>query len=160
MTYELRREQWLPVPLETVWEFISSPRNLERITPTYMGFRIRELDNEHGIRPGQRITYSVKPLLGIPMRWVTHIPVVEAPFRFVDEQEAGPYALWRHEHRLKPERGGTLMEDIVNYRLPLGQLGTIAHGLFVERRLESIFAYRKRALERIFPGGNRTSIID
>lgn len=151
MTHELRREQWLPVPVETAWEFMSSPRNLERITPREMAFSIRELDDEQGIRPGQRITYTVKPVLGIPLRWVTRIPLVEAPHRFVDEQEKGPYAYWRHEHILKPQGQGTLMEDIVTYRLPLGPLGSIAHRIFVKRRLESIFAYRKLALERIFP---------
>lgn len=159
MTHELRREQWLPISLETAWSFISSPRNLERITPKDMDFRIRQLDDETAIRTGQRITYSVKPVLGVPVRWVTRIPLVEAPYRFVDEQEKGPYAYWRHEHILRPERGGTMMEDIVTYRLPLGPLGDLAHQMFVKSRLESIFAYREQALEHIFPKLEPTSVI-
>lgn len=156
MTHELRCEQWLPVPLEEAWAFISSPRNLARITPQDMGFAIRDGADDGPIRPGQLITYTVRPLWGIPLRWVTRIPIVEAPFRFVDEQLHGPYAHWRHEHELVPEGDGTRMRDHVSYRLPLGPFGELFHPLLVEPKLRSIFAYRRSALERIFPEHHTT----
>lgn len=151
MMHELRGEQRLPVPIDEAWAFISSPRNLARITPQDMGFVIRAGADSGEIAPDQRISYTVRPVWGIPLRWVTRITLVEAPFRFVDEQERGPYAYWRHEHELLPDGDGTLMRDRVLYRPPLGPLGELMHPLVIAPRLRAIFAYRRTALERIFP---------
>jgi ligand-binding SRPBCC domain-containing protein len=34
------KNQFVPASIEEVWEFISSPSNLKKITPDYMGFDI------------------------------------------------------------------------------------------------------------------------
>ncbi len=63
----------------------------------------------------------------------------------------GPYRHWHHEHLFTPAGGGgTLMRDRVDYDLPLGPLGGIAHALFVRRDLERIFDHRRLAVERYF----------
>ncbi|HEX2617615.1 MAG TPA: SRPBCC family protein, partial [Flavobacteriales bacterium] len=90
----LERQQVLPITVEAAWQFFSTPTNLSRITPPELGLRIRDKDPSSSIHIGQRITYTVRPLFAFPVRWVTLITAVEAPYRFVDTQERGPYALW------------------------------------------------------------------
>lgn len=152
----LERSQFLPISLEEAWSFFSTPKNLARITPPDMGFVIREPFDNAPAHAGQRITYTVKPLLGIPLTWVTLIEDVQAPHRFVDTQLKGPYKRWWHVHTFEAVEGGVLMRDRVEYELPLGPLGEIAHGIFVKQRLEHIFNYRLTTLERLFPGEGRT----
>lgn len=149
----LERRQHLPIPLPEAWAFFSDPRNLARITPPEMGFKITGPLPEGPTYAGQRITYTVRPMLGIPLTWVTLITEVEAPDRFVDTQEKGPYAHWCHTHTFHADGAGTLMQDRVEYALPLGILGDLAHRLFVERQLAGIFDFREQVLLRSFPSG-------
>lgn len=143
------RTQCLPITLEGAWEFLSSPANLRLITPGYMDFRIT-CDPEPSIYPGQIITYTVKPLLGLRLRWVTEITHVQQLSYFVDEQRSGPYSFWHHKHFIKPIPGGVEMKDIVHYKLPLGILGSLANSLFVATQLKSVFDFRHQKLEEIF----------
>jgi len=96
------------------------------------------------------IEYSVKPLFGIPLYWKTQIAEVDAPHRFKDIQLKGPFALWEHTHTFTKQGDGTLMEDTVKYRLPLGMLGSLAHRWMVKKRLEDIFSFRRKKLENLF----------
>jgi ligand-binding SRPBCC domain-containing protein len=152
MMRALVREQWLPVALDGAWHFFSSPDNLSKITPGDMGFRIREPFDRAPIHTGQRITYTVKPLFGIPLTWITCIAVAEPPHRFVDVQIKGPYKHWWHEHTFEERDGGTLMRDRVEYEMPLGPLGELVHGWLVRDRLRRIFDHRFRTLAELFPG--------
>lgn len=146
----LERRQVLPLSVAAAWVFFSTPANLARITPPEMGLTIRTKELPSSIHSGQRITYTVRPLFALPLRWVTLITVVEPPYRFIDTQERGPYALWEHEHRFEPHPAGTLMHDRVVYRLPLDVAGML-HRSFVRPKLERIFAHRRAVLERLFP---------
>lgn len=149
--YTLERIQRLPISLEEAWSFFSSPLNLREITPPYMRFEVlTEGRWVERMYPGQVITYTVRPVLGIPLFWMTEITHVREGEFFVDEQRIGPYALWHHQHHFKPIEGGVEMTDLVHYRLPLGPLGALAHRLFVRRQLEHIFDYRYQVLERRF----------
>lgn len=148
--YVLEREQFLPISIEEAWKFFSTPRNLAVITPPEMGFVIRQPFDNKDAYAGQRITYTVKPVLGIPLTWVTLIEDVEAPYKFVDTQLKGPYTRWWHQHTFEPMDGGVMMRDRVEYELPLGPLGDLAHGIFVKRKLQGIFDYRTTTLERLF----------
>ena len=150
--YQIHEKLEVAASLEEVWDFISSPSNLKEITPGYMGFEITTPGLPEKIYPGLMISYKVRPFLGIKMNWLTEITQVQEPYYFVDEQRAGPYALWHHEHHLKATPKGVLMSDLVTYRLPAGPLGTLAHGLFVQKQLKGIFQYRELALEKRFGG--------
>ena len=119
----LERSHVLPITLSEAWSFFSTPKNLARITPPEMGFVIREPFDNAPAHTGQRITYTVKPVLGIPLTWVTLIEDVQAPHRFVDTQLKGPYTRWWHLHTFEEVEGGVLMRDRVEYELPLGPLG-------------------------------------
>ncbi len=147
--YTLRATQQLPMSIEEAWEFFSTPKNLARITPDFMGFNITSKVTDT-MRPGQIITYRVGVLPGIKSNWVTEITHVEAPKFFVDEQRFGPYAMWHHEHIFEPNENGVLMTDVVSYKLPLGAFGRLFHGLLVKPKLKQIFSYRIEALEKMF----------
>ncbi|HEX9980276.1 MAG TPA: SRPBCC family protein [Flavobacterium sp.] len=147
--YVLRRTQKLPVSKDEAWQFISNPANLATITPPSMGFTTLSGD-ERKMFPGQIIHYTITPLLGLRMQWVTEITHVDEGNYFVDEQRFGPYSFWHHKHFLREIPGGVLMEDIVHYALPLAILGEIAHHVFVGRQLEQIFEFRQKKIEELF----------
>ena len=139
----------LAVPRDEAWRFFSDPRNLERITPKEMGFTITSpLPDE--VYPGLIVTYRVRPLLNVPVTWVTEITSVVGGERFVDEQRGGPYSMWHHEHHVTTVAGGTEMRDIVHYALPGGPLGDLVNHYVVARRVAEIFAHRRRVLDRMF----------
>lgn len=148
--YRIYRRQELNLSLEEAWSFFSSPKNLIKITPPYMGFEIKSKLNDDKIFPGMIIEYIVKPLFNIPLKWVTEITHMEEMKYFIDEQRFGPYKMWHHVHRFEVENGKLIMEDIVDYILPFGIFGSIAHSLFVKNRIEEIFDYRSIILKEIF----------
>lgn len=148
--YYLYRKQKLNLSLEEAWEFFSSPNNLNKITPPYMGFDIKTDLRNQKMFAGMIIEYIVRPVFGIPMRWVTEISHVKEKEYFIDEQRFGPYKLWHHLHKFKLENGRLIMEDLVNYAIPFGFLGSIAHNLFVRKKIEEIFDYRIKVLEELF----------
>lgn len=144
--HRLHRRQQLPISMEEAWRFFSDPRNLREITPAYMDFRITSGDLPPKMYPGLLVTYKVKPLLGIPITWVTEITHVREPFFFVDEQRFGPYRMWHHQHSFREIPGGIEMDDIVEYVLPFGPIGSLMHALFIRKQLNGIFDYRFRVL--------------
>lgn len=146
--FTLERSTIIPAPRDAVFAFFQDPRNLARITPKEMGFDITHID-ELPLKPGFRIEYRIR-VMGIPVKWVTLIPVYDPPHRFVDIQAKGPYRSWRHEHTFEDLGGQTLIRDRVQYELPFGILGRAAHALVVSRQLRDIFDYRARRIRRIF----------
>lgn len=145
----LKTVQRLPISIEEAWDFFSSPKNLKTITPPYMGFDITS-GGEDKMYAGQIITYKVKPILGIPMEWVTEITHVQEPYYFVDEQRFGPYALWHHKHFFQPIPGGIEMQDVVHYKIPLGIIGKAVNQIYIKNKLKEIFDYRYNTLEKMF----------
>ena len=146
----LEREQVLPGAPADVFQFFADALNLERITPPWLGFRV-VTPGAIEMGPGTLIEYRLR-LHRVPVRWLTRIEAWEPPLRFVDAQVRGPYRVWRHEHSFEPAPGGagTLIRDRVDYALPLGPLGDLAHALFVWRDLRRIFDHRQAAVARYF----------
>lgn len=147
--HKIEREQFLPISKEEAWNFFSSPKNLAKITPTSLGFKVHG-EVPDAMYPGLFIEYTVSPLLGIPMKWVTEITHVSEGEYFVDEQRVGPYAIWHHEHFFKAVEGGVLMRDVVHYKVPFGLLGVLVHPIIVRPKLEQIFLFRWQTNERLF----------
>jgi hypothetical protein len=145
--YTLECTQTLPNPLSRVFPFFEKPENLARITPRNLGFRILT-PSPIVMKVGTLVDYTIR-LGGIPVRWRTLITTYEPPFQFVDEQIKGPYAFWHHRHLFRDLGGSTEMRDVVHYALPAGILGTLAHALYIRRRLEQIFRHRSEVIGRI-----------
>ena len=132
------------LPAAEAFQFFSEARNLEALTPAWMGFEVITPEPIE-MRAGTLIDYRLK-LHGLPARWRTRIEVWEPPVRFVDIQLRGPYALWEHTHTFAPDgEQAVVISDHVRYALPLGPLGELAHA-FVKRDLRRIFDYRQAAV--------------
>ncbi|HVH13115.1 MAG TPA: SRPBCC family protein [Longimicrobium sp.] len=143
----LERQVRLPVTLATAWDFFSDARNLARITPPDMGFEVTSPLPDR-MYAGMIITYRVRPLLGVPVTWVTEITHVDEGRLFVDEQRFGPYRFWHHQHQFREVPGGVEVHDLIHYALPRG--AGPARALLVAPRLEAIFDHRMRVLEKTF----------
>jgi ligand-binding SRPBCC domain-containing protein len=148
--YSIKTIQKIPISLEAAWDFFSSPANLKKITPDNLGFNIISKHHGNKVYAGQIIEYTVKPVLGIPLYWMTEITHMENKKYFVDEQRYGPYSIWHHQHHFKAVEGGVEMTDIVHYKLPFWFLGDIANSLFVKNQLKNIFDFRYQIVEQRF----------
>ena len=143
---------------ERVWAFFSDARNLGRITPRSMGWVVHTPDPV--TEAGAIIDYTVRPLFGVPVSWRTRIEDVEAPVRFRDVQAKGPYRSWVHEHRFTPVQDGIRLDDHIEYEMPLGPLGSLAHRLAVRAQLEQLFEFRATAVDQILePAGDSSSAL-
>ena len=151
-SFLLERTTKLNTTIDKAWQFFSNPRNLEKITPASMQFKVKTTDLPEEIYSGMFIAYKVSPLVGIPVNWVTKITDVSKPFYFADEQESGPYTYWRHEHLFTENGIYTIMKDKVNYTMPFGIIGSAVHSLLVKNRLKQIFDYRTKIITENFPG--------
>lgn len=144
-SFEHHSSLWLPRPLDEIFAFFADAHNLEILTPTWLRFEVltpRPIDLSKGVV----VDYKLR-IHGLPLRWQSEITAWEPPHRFVDEQLRGPYRLWRHEHRFREERGGTVAEDHIVYAVPGGAL---VNRLFVARDVEKIFAFRSEKLRELF----------
>ena len=150
MIYKLHREQTIPTSLERVWAYFATPHNLNEMTPPDMAFEIIRGGDEQ-MYAGQIIGYKVAILPKARVHWLTQITQVEQGYRFIDEQRAGPYRLWIHEHRFEPIASGVRMTDHVTYALPFGPLGDLVHTLYIRQRLAYIFDYRCEKVKTLFP---------
>jgi len=150
MIYQFKSEQFLPITMDTAWEFFSSPGNLAKITPPEMDFKVLTHLGEQEIYNKMLIDYTVKPLFGVPLHWQTEIFMVDKPNCFADRQLKGPYTLWEHKHTFIEKDDGVLMLDEVKYQLPLGIIGQLVHSVLVKKKVENIFAFRAKVLDQIF----------
>jgi ligand-binding SRPBCC domain-containing protein len=145
----LQARQVLPISLDEAWSFFSDPRNLSRITPPSMAFEVTS-EVPDRIYAGLIITYRVRPLLRVPMQWVTEITHVREPHFFVDEQRFGPYRFWHHQHLFREVEGGVEVSDWVHYALPVGAPRALVDRLLVGPQLRRIFGFREQTLARMF----------
>jgi uncharacterized protein len=144
----LYREQFIPLPKEEIFPFFSDAKNLETLTPEFLGFKVLEASTPT-VQEGTLINYRLR-LHGMPLRWRTRIEEWKPNERFVDTQLKGPYQLWHHTHLFLSVPGGTVMKDIVRFRVPLGALGRWIAGAWVRRDVESIFNYRWQKVDELF----------
>ncbi len=149
MTFE--QTTTLRAPLADVFRFFADARNLACITPPSMHFRVLSAPDRL-LRQGDRTRYRLR-IAGIPLNWTTLITSWRENASFTDEQERGPYRLWRHTHTFRETHPGQVeMHDYLEYELPLGTLGRFTAGWFVRRQLRAIFDYRTAAIRDIFEG--------
>jgi len=145
----LESTERIAAPIDDVWEFFSNPRNLPVITPPWLGLELTS-EPPADMHPGLIITYTVRPIAGLALGWVTEITHVVDRKLFVDEQRAGPYRFWHHQHHFRAIDGATEMRDIVHWTLPAGRLGELIAGRHVHRRVSSIFEFRAGVIRTHF----------
>ena len=176
MGYSHHTEQWLPYPVEAVFAFFADPGNIPALLPVRQQARIEKVSLVPPSDPanpgttayagnGTRLTLSFRPFHYCPLRlrWEAEITEFSWNGRFCYRQVRGPFAWWCHCYRLRAvDRQGmdmTLIVDHVEYELPLGFLGRLAHRLFLRRRIEAMFSFRQSQLAQVFaripPGSHR-----
>ena len=148
--YSLYSRQLIPAQLEKVWQFFSDANNLSVITPPQLNLKVTNQVFGEEVYAGQVMIYKIRPLLNLPLSWMTEITYVEPLKYFIDEQRKGPYKLWHHQHHFTAIEGGVEMIDLVHYRLPFGPLGIIAHSFIVKSELQKIFSYRYHKIVELF----------
>lgn len=153
--YEFTSEQWVPRPIEEVFEFFTDAGNLEELTPEWLKFEI-VTPRPIVMRAGALIDYKLR-FHGVPMKWRTEITEWNPPHQFQDIQLRGPYSLWRHTHTFEAVNHGTRLYDRVEYAIPLGFIGQIVHALQVRQNVRAIFEYRQARIQERFGGPVRTS---
>jgi ligand-binding SRPBCC domain-containing protein len=169
MSFSYRSEQWLPYPVEEVFAFFADPDNLPALLPPRQKARIEKVDlappppRASASKPvttagsGSLITLSFRPFPFCPVRvrWQAEIHDFAWNEGFCDRQLRGPFASWNHCHYVRRidaiQIDVTLVTDVIEYELPLGPIGQLAHRLFVRKQIENIFAYRQDQLARLFP---------
>ena len=152
-SHRLVRTTHLGGDIERIFEFFKDPRNLETITPPWLGFRIKSTSDDV-VQSGTRIRYHLR-LHGIPMSWESRITEFVENSHFADEQLSGPYSRWYHRHTFRAVDGGVEMIDDVEYRLPFGPFGRLVHWLIVRHQLRAIFDYRTTIIEALLGAARR-----
>ncbi len=146
--WRLSCAQRVPRPVAEVFPFYATARNLQRITPAFLHFRILRSTPEP-LAAGARIDYALR-LHGLPIRWRTRIEAWEPPQRFVDRQVRGPFRTWLHTHTFQALGDGTLISDVVVFDLycrPLARTPVLG---WIFADLRAIFEHRRREVERVF----------
>jgi uncharacterized protein len=146
--HELEIEQLVPACKEKVFEFFKEAKNLEKITPKFLNFKVMGQSTKL-IQEGTIFNYFLL-LRFIPMWWKSKIIDWKPNSKFSDFQVCGPYKYWFHMHEFEEIDNGTLMRDTVKYRLPFGVLGDTILRPFVKKDIEEIFNHRKKIIEDIF----------
>ena len=163
-------DQWIPVPLPTVFAFFSDPDNLPRIMPTELRvrterkllvpppagrgeiFQALELDKVAGA--GSEFVFSFRPLpfFLLRMEWRARIEEWEPGVYFRDTQLSGPMHRWSHRHEFSAERrngvDGTLISDRVEFEIGYGWAGRLLERYFVLPAMRKSFAHRQGQVER------------
>jgi ligand-binding SRPBCC domain-containing protein len=149
MSYRLVRRQSVGGSVDEVFAYFKDPRNLESLTPPWLGFRLMG-SSDPEVRLGTTIRYRLR-LHGIPLRWESAITEYQEGQAFADEMTRGPYRRWYHRHLFRPMATGVEIEDIVDYELPFGPVGRLVHAALVRRQLTAIFDYRVARMGERFP---------
>jgi ligand-binding SRPBCC domain-containing protein len=148
-----QREVRVAAPFDDVWEFHSHASGLEALTPGWMNLELEAVTGPDGepnpdvLAAGSRVESSMRPFgVGPRQRWTSVITEREegdGTAYFRDEMEGGPFARWRHTHRFFEDGDETVVNDRVEYALPLGALGRTVSPLAVVG-LDPMFRYRHR----------------
>jgi ligand-binding SRPBCC domain-containing protein len=146
--HRIHRKQVIPISMSEAWEFFSNPVNLSKITPPWLNLKVIS-DIPKSMHSGMIISYRITPMASISVLWISEITHVEAPIYFVDEQRLGPFRFWHHQHVFKEIGRNVEIQDIVHYAMPLGPIGEMVHSVSVHKKVDSIFDFRQKALERM-----------
>ena len=147
--YRLHDKTIVNASVDDTFNFFSSADNLNLITPPWLRFNI-ETPRPILMKKNTIIDYKLK-LHMISVRWRSLIELWDPPNSFVDKQLIGPYNHWRHLHKIiRLSNEETVVEDIVDYRIPFGFLGRAINYFYVKKDLVKIFSYRKNQIISYF----------
>lgn len=132
----------MPVSARALFDWHERPGAFERLTPDWQPSRV--LSRSGGITNGSRVEVEVPLLHGLMhQRMLMEHRNYTAGEHFTDVQVAGPFSRWEHTHTMVSAADGTsILEDRIDYDLPIGALGELAGCWFVRGQLEQLFEFR------------------
>lgn len=133
-------------PTEQVFDWHERAGAFTRLTPPWE--KVKILSHTGGIRDGARVVLRIKPGL-FPLRWIIRHQGYVRGHQFLDVQESGPFATYKHLHQFAPNsNNSTLLTDRLEYALPFGGLGKVVAGSFARRKFDRTFRYRHELTKR------------
>ena len=142
---------------DAVFDWHEAPGAFERLTPSWE--RVRVLRHQGGIKDGARVSLLVGPA-PIAMRWELEHRDYQRGRSFTDTQISGPFRSWKHVHRMIPDGpNACMLEDTIQYELPLGAFGALCGGWFVRRKLRRLFEYRHAVTRDALEGSPQGSTL-
>ncbi len=100
------------------------------------------------IGPGEQVTWRARHL-GVWQSLTSRIEIFERPRHFRDSMVRGAFRRFDHDHFFEPCAEGTRMRDVFDYTSPLGVLGRLADGLFLERYMRALLVERNRVIKEV-----------
>jgi hypothetical protein len=129
----------MPVSAGALFAWHARPGALERLLPPWQHMRIEQPGT---IDPGQTVVLRVG-LGPFSLRVAARHGPVEQGRSFVDEQESGPFAQWRHVHRFVPKgEHKSVLEDEIEYAFPIRRFLEPLAGRGIHAALERTFRFR------------------
>lgn len=130
-----------------VFAWHQSPDALQRLIPPWERVTVEQAPASLADGATAVLVLHVGPL---KLRWVArHRDFVdrgEHGGEFTDEQVSGPFASWVHRHVVRATGPACcVLEDHIEYAVPLGRLGEILAGWHVRKKLTRMFDYRHAA---------------
>ena len=135
------RQSPMPVPADALFAWHERPGAFGRLSPPWQNV---ELARFEGIRDGDEaeIRLGLGPLT---LRWSARHTDYVPGRQFVDVQQHGPFARWRHAHRALPDGPAhSILSDHVDFALPGGPLAQVLGRKKAMREMARLFAYRHR----------------
>lgn len=134
-----RRSVRVPQSVETLFAWHERPGAFERLAPPWDAPRV--VEHTGGIRDGARVVLQMHTG-PIPTTWTLEHRDYIANRQFRDVMVEGPFTSWTHTHSFSPDGTGSVLEDHIEYALPMGGVGDFVAGDYAESTLERVFAYR------------------
>lgn len=143
----------IPAPAEAVFDWHEAPGAFERLTPPWE--RVQVVRHVGGIRDGAQVSLRVGPP-PFSLSWNLEHRDYQHGRSFTDVQVTGPFRSWKHVHRMIPDGPhASILEDAIEYELPLGVVGWLFGRWFAQRKLARLFAFRHEVTRRAFEGHAR-----
>lgn len=100
------------------------------------------------LKKGDSVTWEATHF-GVRQRLTARITEMNAPYTFTDELVKGAFHSFTHRHTFIEQGMGRIMEDVFDYKSPLGILGKLADRLFLERYIRNFIVSRSKELKKI-----------
>ncbi|MDG3003209.1 SRPBCC family protein [Paludisphaera mucosa] len=139
-----------------VFAFFERPDAFDRLIPP--GEPVEVVQAPNSLEVGTQVV--IRTRLGpLPIEWAVEHIEYEPGRLFVDRQIRGPFASWTHRHEFADDgRCGTLLRDVIDYAPPLGLLGAMIGGRFLEHKLQKLFDHRHEVIRAVFQSAGGTVV--
>lgn len=140
---ELRTE--IKAPVEIVFD-LSRSIDLHKISTEHTNETAIAGKTRGLIGLNESVTWRAKHL-GIYQKLTSRITEFDRPNYFTDEMVSGAFKEFKHEHYFKDLNGGTIMNDVFDYKSPFGILGKLADKMFLEKYITDLLIERNHIIK-------------